>query len=137
VPPAAGTWEGIDLAYLDPADPDDRHFLILGEHPELEEALQGDADEVEVDGLVLNPRMHITLHEVVANQLWDDDPPEAWDTARRLRTAGYERHEVLHMLGSAVAGEIWHMLRGGSLHDPERYRGALRALLESWERERG
>jgi hypothetical protein len=32
-----GEFDGIDLAYLDPNDEDDRRMLILAEHPELQE----------------------------------------------------------------------------------------------------
>lgn len=137
VPPASGTYDGIDLAFLDPSDPDDRHLLILAEHPEVHDAIRRDADEVEVDGLVFNPRMHISVHEVVANQLWDGDPPEVWETARRLEAAGYERHEILHMLGSTVTEELWHMHRARQRYDRERHLSALRALPGSWERKRG
>jgi hypothetical protein len=51
----------------------------------------------------MNPRRHLTMHEVVATQLWEDSPPEAWGTARRLLKAGYERHEILHMLSRPVS----------------------------------
>jgi len=134
VPPAGGSVQGIDLAYLDPNDPDDRHFLILAEHPGLVDAIEQDRDEIEVQGHPLNPSMHLAVHEVVANQLWDDDPAEMWRTARRLVGLGYERHEVLHMLGSVVSGEIWEALRNGRPYDGRRYRTALEGLPESWER---
>lgn len=127
---------GIELSDLDPADEDDRHFLILGEHPELVPAIERDEDEVEVEGLRFNPRMHLAVHEVIANQLWDDDPPEVWATARRLVGLGYGRHEILHMLGSVVTTELWGSLRHGRPHDPAHYRTALDGLPESWERRR-
>ena len=59
----------------------------------------------------MNPRLHLTMHEIVATQLWDDSPPEVWDTAVRLRNAGYERHEILHMLARPVSEHIWGALR--------------------------
>ena len=31
----------------------------------------------------MNPRLHLKMHEIVATQLWDDSPPEVWDTAAR------------------------------------------------------
>ena len=135
-PPALGEVDGIELAFLDRADPDDRHFLILAEHPELARAIREDMDEVVVSGNPVNPRLHVTLHEIVANQLWDDDPPEAWHTAQRLLGLGYERHEVLHMLCRAVAGQVWSALEEGDVYDRTRYLGALEALPGSWEAER-
>jgi len=72
----------------------------------------------------------------VANQLWDDDPPEAWQTAQRLSEAGYERHEIFHMLGSALVPQLWRVLHEGKPTDRDQYRAALAALPGSWERTR-
>ena len=85
-----------------------------------------------VEGRPINPRLHIAMHEIVANQLWEDDPPETWATAQRLTALGYERHEVLHMLGSVVAREVWQVLEPGVPSDPGRYVAALRELPESY-----
>lgn len=131
-PPARGRFEGIELEYLDPADPDDRRMLIEAAHPELHRALRRDDDEVVIQGTPINPRLHIAMHEIVANQLWDDDPPETWMTARRLTALGYERDDVLHMLGSVVARELWHVVEAGAPSDPSRYVAALDELPESW-----
>lgn len=130
-PPARGDFEGIDLSFLDPADPDDRSFLIRAEHRELAAAIRRGEDEVVLGGTAMNPHLHLALHEAVASQLWNDDPPEVWQTARRLRDAGYERHEILHMLASALTAEIWWALREGQHYDHDRYVRALEALPES------
>ncbi len=136
-PRGQGFFGEFDLELLDPADPDDRRFLILAEHPELASAIEDDEDEVLVGGEPLNPRLHITIHEIVANQLWADDPPEVWQTARRLLDAGYDRHEILHMIGSALTGEIWTLLHERKAADTIRYVRALEALPASWEAKRG
>jgi hypothetical protein len=135
-PPAHGEYLDIDLAFLDPADPDERRLLIEAEHPELHNALEADRTEIHVDGAAMSPRLHITMHEVVANQIWDDDPPETWQTAQRLLEAGYDRHEVLHMLASVISGDVYGMLKEGRPHDPDKTRAALDALPESWEQQR-
>lgn len=135
-PPPRGQFEEIELSLLDPADPDDRRFLIEAEHPELVRALEEDRDEIVLHGQRMSPRLHLTLHEIVANQLWDDDPPEAWRTARRLLDLGYERHEILHMLCSAMATEVWAVLHEGRSAEPERYLRALEELPGSWEARR-
>lgn len=131
-PPATGDYDGIELEYLDPADPDERRMLLEAEHPELHRALQRRDDAVVVEGTPINPRLHIAMHEIVANQLWDDDPPETWETARRLTALGYERHEVLHMLCSVVAGEVSNVLGSGVASDTARYVAALGELPESY-----
>jgi len=137
VPPAAGEYEGLDLSLLNRDDPDERRFLIEAEHPELHRALRNGQHEMHVGEATMSPVMHITMHEIVANQLWDDEPPEMWQTATRLLSRGYERHEVLHMLGSVVAAEVFEIMRNQERHDLERVRAALAALPESWEHERG
>jgi len=135
-PPRSGTFRGLDLSLLDPQDRDERHLLIEAEHPELAEALEAD-DEVAVVGAdEVNPRLHITLHEIVAEQLWEDDPPEAWQTARRLLAAGYERHEIFHMLGSALVPQLWQALHERRPADPDEYIRALSGLPGSWESSR-
>jgi hypothetical protein len=131
-PPASGSYEGIELEFLDPADRDDRTFLIEAEHPELHRALRRGDSEIVVGGQPMNPRLHIAMHEIVANQLWDDDPPEAWETAQRLLALGHERHEVLHMLCSVLAREVWKITEGGLAADNARYVSALAELPESY-----
>lgn len=136
-PPARGRFDGFDLALADPADEDDRRLLISAEHTELAAAVEDDLDEIEIDGRTMSPRLHLLMHEVVANQIWGDDPPEVWTTAERLTAAGFERHDVLHMLGSVVAGELWHVSQGRTEVDPDRYVAALDALPGAWEQSDG
>jgi len=65
-----------------------------------------------------------------------DEPPEMWQTATRLTDAGYERHEVLHMLASVVSEDVYAALHDNQPHNPARTRAALAALPESWELQR-
>ncbi len=127
----------MDLALLDPRDSDDRTVLIEAEHPELAEAFEDDADRIALDGRSVGPRLHVLMHEVVANQISDDDPPEVWATAERLTSAGYERHDVLHMLGSVAAGEFWYMRKTQVDFERARYAAALDVLPGSWDRSGG
>ena len=119
-------------AALDPADPDNRAHLIRAAHPELDT----DRETVTLDRSELNPRLHLTVHEIVAAQLADDDPPEVWETAQRLRRLGYGRHEILHMLRAAIAPQLWAARHDQHNYDLEQHRSALAALPEAWERER-
>jgi hypothetical protein len=115
-----------DFPQLDPGDPDERRLLIEGEHPEYHAAILDPAFDGEVDGV--NPRLHLAIHEVVANQLWDDDPPQAWRAAERLRDAGVDRHEILHQLGGVVATHLHGALTGSRPVDVAAYERALEAL---------
>jgi Domain of unknown function (DUF1841) len=135
-PPATGEYLEIDLALLDPTDPDERRILIEAEHPELHTALESGREEIHLGGATINPGLHIAMHEVVANQLWEDNPPEVWQTAQRLLVAGYERHEVLHMLASVVSNDVFDILKTETRHDPDKTRTALDALPGSWEQRR-
>lgn len=90
----SGTVDRIDLALPDAADPDERLLLLEAEHPRLRRALRDDMDEIVLDGQLMKPRLHLALHEVVAERLRADDPPEVWATAQRLSALGYDRHEV-------------------------------------------
>jgi hypothetical protein len=132
IPAIEQEFEDIDTSLLDPADPDERALLIRAAHPELDT----DEETMVVGGQEMNPRLHLALHEVVANQLADDDPPEVWATAQRLRKLGYSRHEILHMLGAAMAGQLWQALHNQREYNADEHRAALAALPESWERQR-
>jgi Domain of unknown function (DUF1841) len=132
IPAVEQEFDDIDTSLLDPADPDERALLIRAAHPELDTDLQ----TMEIGGDEINPRLHLALHEVVANQLAADDPPEVWATAQRLHKLGYGQHEILHMLGATMAGQIWQALHDEREYDAEEHRAALAALPESWERER-
>ena len=134
--PAQGVFDGIDLALLDPADADERAILIRAEHPELAEQIERDGPLKEYGADEVNPRLHLTIHEVVATQLFDGEPPAVWATARRLVAQGYERHEILHMLGSALVPQLWSALHEGQPFDPDRYERELDALPGSWESKR-
>ncbi len=118
------------------ADPDVRSVVIRHEHPEFEEAVKEHLYEIDLGDGPMNPRLHLAIHEVVATQLWDNSPPEVWETAARLLDAGYERHEILHMLSRPVADQVCGALRDEQPYDEERHIAALRALPGSWEQER-
>jgi hypothetical protein len=34
----------------------------------------------------------------VVEELWHDDPPVTWETARRLLAEGNSRHDIIHTL---------------------------------------
>ena len=130
LPPLTGTFDDVDLEFVDPADDDDRWVLVAAEHPEFHAAVDAGEREIMVDGQVINPALHLTLHEAVAKQIWDDDPPEVGLAAQRLTALGYDRHAVLHMLMSAISDEAWHALRGEDV-DERTFSARLAALPRS------
>ena len=127
----------LELRLEDLADEDLRAVVIRAEHPEFEEALKAGVREFDGPDGPVNPRLHLIMHGIVSTQLWDDSPPEVWETAKRLLEAGYERHEVLHMLGRPVAAQVWETWHDERAYDRDAHVSALNALPDSWERERG
>lgn len=105
-----------DYPELDAGDEQQRWLLIIGEHPEYHEMLGG--PEPDFDALIdaVWPQAHLIIHEIVTTQLWNDDPPEAWQAACRLTAAGIERHQALHMIGDVV---IRHLGEGSCTHQRE------------------
>jgi len=99
----AYAYQGLDLELLDPGTEEELTFLLEAQHLELEEALERH-DEVTVRGQPMNPRLHVTLHVLVANQLLADDPPETWQTVQRLAGLGYDWHNIMHDLGCGRRG---------------------------------
>jgi hypothetical protein len=126
----------LEIGLEELADEDLRAVVIRAEHPELEDALKAGLREIEGPNGPMNPRLHLVMHGIVATQLWDDSPPEVWETAARLLDSGYERHEILHMLGRPVAAQVWEAWNDERAYDRDAHVAALRALPGTWEQER-
>jgi hypothetical protein len=123
--PKDGVLEDIDVSLLSADDENDRRLLIASEHPRFWRAIEEGSPEVEIGGQVVNAELHLAMHEVVANRILADTPPEFWETARRLTRHGYRRHDVLHMLGSVASVEIYDALKNGVTLSDEDVRAAL------------
>ena len=65
--------------------------------------------------------------EVVANQIFDDEPPETWATAQRLLATGLDREQAMDQL-VFVAVESLQRALGGEPPDPTAYVAALARL---------
>ena len=125
----------IEISVEDLTDPDARSEAIRADHPAFDQALGRGEDEVRVNGEPINVRLHFAMHDVVASQLVDDHPPDVYLTARRLLDAGYDRHEILHMLAGTIAEQIQAALTERGHYDRERHVAALNALPGSWEQQ--
>ena len=131
VPPAHGTYRGCDLELLDPGDEDDRELLIEARHPRFAGAFKSGQDVV-IDGRAVNPRLHVAMHQVVANQLLAADPPETWQAVQRLAGLGYDWHTVMHMITSLVSEDVYRALQEGRQPDPADYTRRLSELPGDW-----
>ena len=131
VPPVHGIYQELDLQLLDPGDEDDRALLLEALHPEFADAPQGD-DDVIIDGEPVNPRLHVAMHQVVANQLLGNDPPETWQTVQRLARRGYDWHNITHMIASLVTEDVYGVLQEHRQPDPAGYARRLHELPGDW-----
>ncbi|HEY6797778.1 MAG TPA: hypothetical protein VI248_24140, partial [Kineosporiaceae bacterium] len=78
---------------IDVADPAERRALIRDEY--------GDCDPPEG----MSPAAVLNAVMQASDQLWHDDPPQVWQTARQLLAEGVSQHEVLHELARAATGQ--------------------------------
>jgi hypothetical protein len=126
-----GNYQGLDLELLDPANEDERICLIEALHPELEDALLSDEEPV-AGGEPFNPRLHITLHQVVAAQLLVGNLPETWQTGQRLPALGYNWHNIMHMIARPVSDDINQAMAEHKPFDPAGYPRRLNELPGGW-----
>ncbi len=116
IPPGHGTYQGLDLELLDPADEDELTFLIEAQHTEFEDALRSD-EEMIIDGEPFSPRLHIAMHQVVASQLLADDPPGTW---------------LMHMIAAVVSDDLYRAVQEHRQFDPGDYARRLNELPGDW-----
>jgi hypothetical protein len=83
-PVLQGSYEGVDLATLDPAKPESRRALLAADH--------NDANGRPTSG------QHLNRHLALSDRLWRGDPPELWEAAQRMLDRGEDRHAVQHTL---------------------------------------
>jgi hypothetical protein len=106
--------------------------MLEAQHPELEEALKRDEEITTASGDPMNPRLHVTLHAVVANQLMADDPPETWQTVQRLAGLGYDWHNAMHMISRLVSDDVYRTMAEKRPFDRADYVQRLAELPGDW-----
>lgn len=131
IPPAHGTYDEIELERLDPDDEDDLRLLLEAKHPEYADALRGH-EEMVLDGEPFSPTAHVAMHHVVARQLLTDNPPDTWQTVRRLAGLGYDWHNIMHMIAGLVAEDVHRVMTQGARFDAADYARRLNRLPGDW-----
>ena len=126
-----GTYQEIDLELLDPDDENDLTLLMEARHPGFEDALQY-GEEMIVDGEPFSPRLHVTMHQIVARQLLANDPPETWQTVQRLAQLGYDWHNIMHMIAALIAEDVHRTMAEHKRFDADDYARRLNALPGDW-----
>ena len=121
-----GTLRGVDEAkaallfgaipsWADPDDPDDRSALLAAD-------LESDDDDLLGQGL------RAALHEAVADQIANEDPPAVWATAQRLLAMGLDRRRVLQDLALTLSGQIYSAVGTDRTFAVDEYAAALDRL---------
>jgi hypothetical protein len=118
-----------------------RLIKVMREHGEyydvwdkLEE--YGDQD-IEVDGV--SPIMHINIHGIIENQLADKEPPFVARALLKLTNNGVTRHEAIHVIGNALAEQIWVIMSEEKTYDDHKYQQDINRHVSerlAWEAER-
>lgn len=80
--------------------------------------------------------LRAALFEAIENQLRSNDPPETRETLDRLMTEGHTREEAMKLIGCALAGEVFGILKTQAPYDNARYVANLKRLPElPWDDE--
>ena len=58
-----------------------------------------------LQGETVNPRLHVLMHQAVADRLLHDDPPEDWLVFDSLLARGVDAHEAQHFIGRRLVEE--------------------------------
>jgi hypothetical protein len=106
---------------LDPADPEQRRLLVIGEHPDFQDSLA--EDDLDEESFLV-----VAAHTTVVDQLWDNEPPEVWHAAQRLLRTGLERPQVLDELATVLHARLESSEGDGLEFDIDDYTGALNEL---------
>ena len=117
-----------------------RLIKILKEHPEYYEVWdhleEYGAEDVEIDGV--SPILHINIHGIIENQLADDTPPFVAKALLKLTNNGVSRHEAIHVIGNALAQQIWTMMAQKQEYDQIKYQQDINLYVSerlAWEAE--
>ncbi|HEX9018155.1 MAG TPA: DUF1841 family protein [Anaerolineaceae bacterium] len=76
----------------------------------------------------VNVVLHVLFHQMVENQIAEDDPPAVRQVMRVLLQKGLKEHEAAHAIASVIAFEIFDMMKNNRMFDVQRYIRELRKL---------
>lgn len=80
-----------------------------------------------------NPEAKAAILAAVKEQIESSDSPHVGENYKRLIKAGYEEGEVMKLLGSVLATEMWEISNQGREYDEKQYIERLEKLPDtSW-----
>ncbi len=113
-------------------DEEARLVQAMRDHPEYADlwGRLGELSDEQIQRDGTNPILHITIHQTIENQIANGKPKETAQTVEALMQQGLDRHEAIHRVGTVMAGEIFHILKGKRPFDEAGYIRKLRRLVE-------
>ena len=106
------------------SDKDNNLAEILMDHEEHSDHFENtdilDGREYE-SGMILNPFLHISTHQMVEDQLVSEKPVEAALLCESIEAKGYSRHEAIHVIIMILIHMIFNAYKNDKLFDEERY----------------
>jgi hypothetical protein len=73
-----------------------------------------------------NPFLHITIHQIVENQLRNRDPIEVYQFYNAMRSRKALRHDIMHLIGAILTPLMFGTLREQRPFDLDRYTALLK-----------
>ena len=117
---------------------DDAYSIALEDHPDYMRALEkGDLPEeiIGEDGEPMSPRLHLTVHSMVEQQIANDEPAGVAEVARQLEQSGVDHHEIRHLIGGPLVEELFRTMKYGKAFDEKRYMRNLRKVVDEYRNE--
>jgi hypothetical protein len=112
---------------------EDALAIVLKDHPEWRKQWDDGTLPDEIigeDGEPMSPRMHIMVHTIVERQLATDEPNGVVAVATELEQLGLSHHDIRHVIGEAVACQLWYMNKEGCMFDEDWYMDDLRKTVD-------
>jgi hypothetical protein len=100
---------------------------LMLEHPEYQYfweipyAFAGTELEKAFDEGGVNPDLHLTLEQIICEQIEKQDPPEAGKAYKALLRAGVDPHEARHSIGRILTDIIWQVSHMAQGQKPDEY----------------
>ncbi|MBN1993950.1 MAG: DUF1841 family protein [Anaerolineae bacterium] len=105
---------------------------IMRLHPEYYDLWErlDEVTEAELERDKTNPVLHVTIHQIIENQIATNHPPETAQTLERLLEKGLSRHEAIHEIGSVLARDIAEIMKSNRNFSEQKYIRRLRQLVK-------
>jgi hypothetical protein len=127
-------WKAAQSCHLDDLFEEDyKLYMIMQDHEEYREQFEN-ADtltEHEYDpNTEVNPFLHISLHQMVEDQIASNAPIETGLFYEAKEDQGYHRHEIVHLISVILIRVTWDALLQRKPFDESRYRQILKTYRE-------